>query len=103
MAIVVTCLLGVRREGAALVIDPVIAPELDGLGAEVSVLERRVRVEYRVGQRGCSPRRIALNGRQLAFTRMENPYREGGAAISLDAWAAHRRADPPDVLFVELG
>ena len=103
LAIVATCLLGVRREGAALVIDPVIVPELDGLRAQLSVLGRRVHAEYRVGERGCSPRRIVLNGRELAFTRMENPYREGGAAISLDVWDTQRRADPPDVLLVELG
>ena len=102
LAIVATCLLGVRREGEVLVIDPVIAPELDGLRANLSVLGRQVQIEYRVGLRGFSPRRIVLNGQELAFTRVENPYREGGAAVSLDAWTAHRRAEPSDFLLVEL-
>jgi len=99
----VTGLLGVRRDGAALVIDPVIAPELSGLRAELSVLGRRLHVEVQVDRHGYSPRLIALNGRPLAFTRVDNPYRAGGAAIPLDAWTAHRRADAPDVLRVELG
>ena len=103
LGIIVTCLLGVRREGDTLVIDPVIAPELRGLRAELPLLGRRVQVEYRVDQHGYAPRLITFNGRQMAFTRMDNPYREGGAAISLPAWTAHRRADAPDVLCVELG
>jgi CRISPR-associated protein Csx3 len=103
LSLLVTGLLGVRREGNALVIDPVIAPELSGLRAELSVLGRRVQMEVQVDRHGYSPRLITLNGRPLAFTRVDNPYRAGGAAIPLDAWTAHRRADAPDVLRVELG
>jgi cellobiose phosphorylase len=103
LSLLVTGLLGVRREGDALVIDPVIAPELSGLRAELSVLGRRVQMEVQVDRHGYSPRIITLNGRPLPFTRVDNPYRAGGAAIPLDAWTAHRRADAPDVLRVELG
>src|SRR6266851_5487989 len=103
LSLLVTGLLGVRREGDVLVIDPVIAPELSGLRAELSVLGRRVQMEVQVDRHGYSPRLIALNGRPLAFTRADNPYRAGGAAIPLDVWTAHRRAGAPDVLRVELG
>jgi cellobiose phosphorylase len=102
LSLLVTGLLGVRREGDTLIIDPVIAPELSGLRAELSVLGRRVQMEVQVDRLGYSPRLITLNGRPLAFTRADNPYRAGGAAISLDAFNAHRRADAPDVLRVEL-
>jgi CRISPR-associated protein Csx3 len=102
LALVVTRLLGVRRDGDAVVIDPVIAPELSGLRAEVSILGRRVDVEYHVERHGYSPQAVVLNGRHLSFERLHNPYRAGGAAIALDGWAAHRRADAPDVLRVEL-
>jgi hypothetical protein len=102
LALIVTSLLGVRREGGALVIDPVIPPELSGLRAEVPVMGRRVTMEYRVDRRGYSPQVILLNGRRLAFDRVENPYRAGGAAIPLEAWAAQVHADPQDVLRVEL-
>jgi CRISPR-associated protein Csx3 len=102
LALIVTSLLGVRREGDALVIDPVIPPELSGLRAEVPVMGRRVTMEYRVDRRGYSPQVILLNGRRLAFDRVENPYRAGGASIPLEAWAAQVHVDPQDVLRVEL-
>jgi 1,2-beta-oligoglucan phosphorylase len=102
LSLLVTSLLGVRREGDALVIDPVIAPELSGLRAEVPVLGRRVKVEYHVDRHGYSPRVVILNGQRLTFDRVHNPYRAGGAAIPLEAWAAQLRADAPDVLRVEL-
>jgi cellobiose phosphorylase len=102
LSLIVTTFLGVRREGGALVIDPVIAPELSGLRAEVSVMGRRVKVEYQVDRHGYAPQAIVLNGKRLAFDRVKNPYRAGGAAIPLEAWAAQLRADPPDLLRVEL-
>jgi cellobiose phosphorylase len=102
LSLIVTSLLGVRREGGALVIDPVIAPELSGLRAEVPVMGRRVQVEYHVDRHGYSPQVVVLNGRRLTFDRVDNPYRAGGAAIPLEEWAAQLRADAPDVLRVEL-
>ena len=102
LALIVTGLLGIRREGGSLVIDPVIAPELSGLRAEVPVMGRRVQVEYRVDRLGYAPRVVALNGRRLTFNRVDNPYRAGGAMIPLEAWAGQLRADAPDVLRVEL-
>jgi cellobiose phosphorylase len=104
LALVVTSLLGLRREGSVLVLDPVIAPELDGLRAQVSALGRRIELEYRVGRHGYAPQVVSLNGRRLGFDRIENPYRAGGAAVPLDEWRAARlRGDAPDVLRVELG
>jgi cellobiose phosphorylase len=102
LSVVVTSLLGLRREGRALVVDPVIAPELSGLRAEVSVLGRRVTVEVHVDRLGYSPRALVLDGRRLAFDRVPNPYRAGGAAIALEEWAAQPRANGPGVLRVEL-
>jgi cellobiose phosphorylase len=102
LSLIVTSLLGVRREGGALIIDPVIAPELSGLRAEVRALGRQVDVEYHVDRHGYSPQAVVLNGRRLTFDRVENPYRSGGAAIPLAEWAAQLRADSRDVLQVEL-
>jgi cellobiose phosphorylase len=103
LALVVSALLGLRREGHALVVDPVIAPELSGLRAEVPLLGRRLEVEYRVRERGYGPRRLALNGSRLAFDRVEHPYRTGGAAVPLEVWRGHLRDAGGDLLRVELG
>jgi cellobiose phosphorylase len=102
LSLVVTSLLGVRREGSALVIDPVIAPELSGLRAEVPVLGRRVTMEVEADRRGASPRLLVLNGRRLGFRRVHNAFRAGGAAIRLEDWTAALRPDGPDLLRVEL-
>ena len=102
LSLLVTSLLGVRREGDVLVIDPVIAPELSGLRAELSLLGRRLQLEIHAGFRGFSPRLLTLNGKPLAFTQVHNPYRDGGAAIPIEAWIARRREGAPDLLRVEL-
>jgi 1,2-beta-oligoglucan phosphorylase len=102
LSLIVTGLLGVRREGDTLVVDPVIAPELSGMRADVAVLGRRVEVEYHVDRLGHAPRAIVLDGRPLAFARLENPYRTGGAAIPIDAWDARLRAGARASLRVEL-
>ncbi len=102
VSLLVTRFLGLRREGGALVVDPVIAPELDGLSAEVQVLGRPVKVEYRAGRLGYAPRALTLNGERLAFDRLENPYRAGGAAVTIEAWSAGLRVKGPDELRVEL-
>ncbi len=102
LSLVVTRFLGLRREGTELVVDPVVAPELGGVRAEVPLLGRRVNVEIRVGARGYSPQAIVLDGQPLGFRRLEHAYRAGGAAIPLDAWTARLRADGPDDLRIEL-
>jgi 1,2-beta-oligoglucan phosphorylase len=102
LSLVATSLLGVRREGEVLLVDPVLAPGLDGLRAEVNVLGRRLRLEYRCGPRGHGPRRLELNGQEVPFARAENPYREGGAAIALKAFEARLRGGGADLLRVEL-
>lgn len=102
LALVVTSMLGVRRDGGGIVVDPVIAPELDGLRAEVSVMGRRVQLEYLTGERGIAPRRVTLNGQPMTFTRLDNPYRPGGVAIPLEAWAAQLHPYGPARVRVEL-
>jgi len=102
LALVVQGLLGLRREGDHVLVDPVLAPELSGLRAEVSLLGRRVAVHYEVAARGYAPRALSLNGKPLPFTRAENPYRDGGAAVPLDAWMAARSTEAVDHLRVEL-
>jgi cellobiose phosphorylase len=96
------CLLGVRQGRSRLVIDPVLPPALDGLVARFELAGRPVEVVYRVGPRGHGPAALVLDGAPLAFAREENPYRTGGAELSLDALRA-RLAGSASRLVVELG
>jgi cellobiose phosphorylase len=103
LAILAGSMLGLRREGEAVIVDPVVAPELRGLRAEVPLLGRRLQVEYQVGRDGFAPQALTLNGTRLPFTREPNPYRAGGASVPLAAFRAALRDGGPDELLVELG
>jgi cellobiose phosphorylase len=79
------CFLGMRAEASRLVIDPAVPKELDGLKAELELRGIRFEVTYRVEGQGCGPVALELNGRDLPFTRLSNPYRPGGAEVAMDA------------------
>jgi cellobiose phosphorylase len=81
--LILRCLLGIRRARATLVIDPVLAPALDGLRVETDLAGYRFDITYRVAARGCGPVKLELNGTPLPFRRLPNPYRTGGAEISM--------------------
>jgi cellobiose phosphorylase len=95
-------LLGVRQARSRLVIDPVLPRSLDGLRAGFELAGRDVEILYRVGERGHGPTAIALNDRPLDFEREENPYRSGGAQVSMDA-LREGLGDGSNRLVVELG
>jgi hypothetical protein len=44
-----------------------------------------IEVIYRIEGSGCGPKRVNLNGDDLPFTRVVNPYRMGAARISMAA------------------
>jgi cellobiose phosphorylase len=79
------CLLGIRKTASVLVVDPVIPKALDGLCADVELAGKPVQVAYRVAASGCGPTALTLNGIALPFEREPNPYRTGGAAVSMAA------------------
>ena len=83
LRLVVESLLGVRRRGDLLEIDPVLAPALDGLQATVPLSGIPVEVTFRVGRRGVGPVGVALNGVEVATTSLSNPYRAAGVAIEM--------------------
>jgi CRISPR-associated protein Csx3 len=83
LRIVVECLLGVRRRGDLLEIDPVLPSALDGLQATLPVDGIPVELTFRVGPRGVGPVGVALNGVGLATTPLSNPYRAAGVAIDM--------------------
>jgi hypothetical protein len=63
----------------------VIPARLHGLAAEVELAGAPLRILYRIQREGCGPTGLCLNGRELPFEREPNPYRPGGAVVSLAA------------------
>jgi len=102
LGIIMRCLLGIRREGATLVFDPVLPTALDGLRARVPLAGREIDVSYRV-RADHGPTAVRLNGRALAFIRGPNPYRTGGAMVPLAEFTARCSANGPDSLEIDLG
>ncbi|MEO5714318.1 MAG: hypothetical protein ABIT37_12595, partial [Luteolibacter sp.] len=78
--------LGLRMEKTALVVDPVIAPSLDGLTAYLTIGDRPIEVVYHTGETGRGPVSIELNGKPIEFVRGENPYRLAGVRIPKASW-----------------
>lgn len=83
LRLVVECLLGVRRRGEVLEIDPVLPPSLDGLRASVPLDGESVELTFRVGKRGAGPITLTLNGTPLVTTPLTNPYRAPGVAVEM--------------------
>lgn len=76
-------LLGVRRRGDRVEVDPVLPSHLDGLTAQVPLDGGVLRVRYHVGARGHGPTSLRLAGAELTTDRTTNPYREGGVVVAL--------------------
>jgi cellobiose phosphorylase len=85
--LIMQCFLGLRLETSALVVDPVITPDLDGLTARLTIGSHLIEVVYRTGQNGCGPMVIDLNGTALDFIRESNPYRLAGVRIPMASWS----------------
>jgi cellobiose phosphorylase len=81
VALVLRCLLGLRREATTLVIDPVLPPALNGLHVEIELFGKPFEIVYHVGGAGCGVNSLMLNGAPLTIERESNPYRVGGAAV----------------------
>lgn len=84
MGLILRGLLGLRQESSKLVVDPVIPKALDGLRIELDLAGCEFEVVYSVRSSGSGPLSLSLNGSDLPFSRTTNPYRTGGAEVSLD-------------------
>jgi cellobiose phosphorylase len=93
ISLVVSRLLGLRIEFGDLILDPVMAPELDGLRASMRLRGRQITFAYRVSGPGFGPRAVAINGQPVTFDREPNRYREGGALLALPRFMARLDAD----------
>lgn len=79
--IILTHLLGIRREWGRYVIDPVLPPLLDGLKATVNIADRLVTFTYHVRRGSYGPWRIMVNGMEIGTMPDPNPYRSGGVVV----------------------
>ena len=87
------CLLGLRESFGDVVFDPVLPRSLDGLVAETRLLDRPVRLTYRVRHGTSAPQAITVNGTPVTGAREPNPYRPGGLRIAGSALAALLRQE----------
>jgi len=81
LRLVVERLLGVRRRGELVELDPVLPAGCDGLVAEVRVAGLPARIRYTVGPEGSGVRRVVVDGYELTLTPLENPHRRPGVAV----------------------
>jgi CRISPR-associated protein Csx3 len=95
--IVTQSMLGVRRRGESVELDPVLAARLDGLTAVVPLAGSRLRLRYRVGERGCGVVGVRVGGRSIEGTRTANPYRAGGVSVRLADLADALQPGGPEV------
>ncbi|MBL8528689.1 MAG: hypothetical protein JNL68_13465, partial [Burkholderiales bacterium] len=101
-ALIFRCFLGLRVERSRLVIDPAIPKDLDGLRAALLLADIRIEITYRIEARGCGVVALEHDGRELSFARLDNPYRIGGAEVSLTA-LRQRAAGGTAQLTVQVG
>lgn len=102
LRLVVECLLGIRRRGGVLEIDPVLAPSLDRLQATIPLNGTPIDVSFRVGDRGVGPVAVALNGVRVQTTPLSNPYRQAGVAIDMALVMAGMRTSGRNQLEIEV-
>jgi CRISPR-associated protein Csx3 len=81
LRLVVESMLGIRRRGERVEIDPVLPRSLNGLKARIWFDRAAIDVTYRVGPRGAGPTAVVLNGVALPTTPLTNPYRAPGVSV----------------------
>ena len=89
--LIMHCFLGLRVEKEALVVDPCVPTDLDGLTAVVNLTGRAVEVVYRTGKTGRGPVAVELNGTPLELSRQSNRYRLAGVRIPMESWRGHMK------------
>lgn len=85
LRLVVEALLGVRRRGAVVELDPVVDPALGELRATVPFDGGTLELAVRPGPVGHGVRRVTVDGDEVDGTALDNPYRDGGLAVPLGA------------------
>lgn len=84
LRLVVEALLGVRRRGERVELDPVVDPALGELRATVPFDGGTLDLVVRPGRAGHGVTRVTTRDGDLAATTLDNPYRHGGVSVRLD-------------------
>ncbi|RPJ04273.1 MAG: hypothetical protein EHM28_13710 [Spirochaetaceae bacterium] len=88
IGLIVSRLLGLRKDSGNVIIDPVMPHSLDGLSASMDFMGHSVRFLYKIKENSHSPKVITMNGKAVEFTVENNCYRRGGAVIPADRFLA---------------
>ncbi|HET8699130.1 MAG TPA: hypothetical protein VFO94_16725, partial [Gammaproteobacteria bacterium] len=85
LSLIMRQFLGLSVEAAAVSVDPVIPPELDGMRVETTLLGRPMELRYGIRGRGCGVSEVKVNGQVLPHTLRANPHRPGAALVAKSA------------------
>ncbi|MDZ7635432.1 MAG: amylo-alpha-1,6-glucosidase [Bacteroidales bacterium] len=88
IGLVVSRLLGLRINWGKVIIDPVMPRSFDGIQVCLKFMERSLTMSYSVKDENFGPKRICINGSDIAFEEEENNYRRGGAVIEAGQFRA---------------
>jgi cellobiose phosphorylase len=102
LGLIVRHFLGLTSEAAAVSIDPVIPPELDGLRVHTALLGRPIEVHYSVRGSGCGVTSIVVNGEAMPYINRANLHRRGAAVVANSA-LMRRLSAKGNVLAIEVG
>lgn len=72
--------LGIRKESDAVIIDPILPRELDGLTLNFELCNKVIQIKYHYHK---DIELIELNGKKLEYTVQPNAYRTGGKAVPI--------------------
>ncbi len=84
LRLVVERLLGLRRRGDRVEVDPVLPAGGDGLRATVRLLGRPAHLTFVVGPEGVGVRRVVGATGELHLTSLDNPHRRAGVSVDTD-------------------
>jgi len=79
----VSNVLGLRIKGSKVVLDPILPIELNGLKFNYSILGKPVEINYII-EIGTAISKVVVNGVEVKFKRISEPYRTGGVAFPIE-------------------
>ncbi len=88
LAMVIRRLLGLRVASGMITFDPVMPFTFNGLEAGIDLLGRKLTINYSVTESNFSPYLININGKSAGLQLEQNPYRKGGAMITVKQFLA---------------